>query len=255
MAGIPLVQIDSVSKLFDTASGDRVHALDHVSLDVAPGEFLSVIGPSGCGKSTLLRIVAGLIKPSSGKVMIGNREVAGAISGVGFVFQKPVLFDWCKVLDNVLAPARLADLNPKTYLERAHELIRLVELQGFEDKYPLELSGGMQQRAAIARALLLDPDLLIMDEPFGALDAITRDQLNLELLRIWRKSRKTAIFVTHNISEAILLGDRVAVLSQRPGSIKSVIPIDLPRPRGVECKSQRLFGQLEVELYNLISQN
>ena len=248
------VEIDTVSKVFYSFSGDEVHALEDISLDIAQGEFLSIVGPSGCGKSTLLRIVAGLLKPSGGKVSVGGKRVDRAIKGVGFVFQRPVLFDWYKVLGNVLAPVELAGMNKKDYLERAYELIRLVKLEGFEDKYPMELSGGMQQRVSIARALVLDPDILIMDEPFGALDALTRDQLNLEILRIWQESQKTVIFVTHNIPEAILLGDRVVVFSHRPGTVKATIPIDLPRPRGIEVKTNPRFGEWEVEIYNLIAE-
>lgn len=249
------IQIESVSKEFRSVTGDEVLALSEVSLDIAHGEFLSIVGPSGCGKSTLLRIITGLLKPTAGRVLIGGRLVEKVLSNVGFVFQNPVLFNWCKVLDNVLAPVDLAGLKKNQYLDRANDLIKLVSLDGFEDKYPKELSGGMQQRVSIARALVLDPDILVMDEPFGALDALTRDQLNLELLQIWRKSRKTAIFVTHNISEAILLGDRVVVLSHRPGNVKSIIPIDLPRPRSMDVKTDHRFGDWEVELYNQIAQN
>ena len=249
----PFVEIKSVSKVFSSFSGDEVHALADISLDIAKGELLSIVGPSGCGKSTLLRIIAGLLKPSGGRVSVGGKLVDGAIEGVGFVFQKPVLFDWYKVLGNILAPVQLAGLRKADYLDRAHELIKLVKLEGFEDKYPKELSGGMQQRVSIARALILDPDILIMDEPFGALDALTRDQLNLEILRIWQQSRKTVVFVTHNIPEAILLGDRVVVFSHRPGTAKAVIPIDLPRPRGIGAKTDPRFGEWEVEIYNLIA--
>jgi NitT/TauT family transport system ATP-binding protein len=179
--------------------------------------------------------------------------VDGPIKSIGFVFQKPVLFDWYRVLANVLAPVELAGLRKKDYIDKARELIRLVKLEGFEDKYPKELSGGMQQRVAIARALILDPGILIMDEPFGALDALTRDQLNLELLKIWREKRKTILFVTHNIPEAVLLGDRVVVFSERPGRIKAILPVDLPRPRDIEVKKEKKFGELEVELYKLIA--
>jgi NitT/TauT family transport system ATP-binding protein len=252
-AGRAFVKIESVSKVFSSFSGDEVQALADISLDIKKGELLSIVGPSGCGKSTLLRIVAGLLKPTAGRVAVGGRQVDKAIKGVGFVFQRPVLFDWYKVLGNVLAPVELAGLNKKDYLDRAHELIKLVKLQGFEDKYPVELSGGMQQRVSIARALILDPDILIMDEPFGALDALTRDQLNLEILRIWQESRKTVIFVTHNIPEAILLGDRVVVFSHRPGTAKAIIPIDLSRPRSIEAKTNPRFGEWEVEIYNLIA--
>jgi len=237
----PYVRVDSISKVFDTFSGDRIVAIEEVSFDI------------GCGKSTLLRIIAGLLKPTGGRVSVGGNPVHGPIKSIGFVFQKPVLFDWYRVLANVLAPVELAGLRKKDYIDKAHELIRLVKLEGFEDKYPKELSGGMQQRVAIARALILDPEILIMDEPFGALDALTRDQLNLELLKIWREKRKTILFVTHNIPEAVLLGDRVVVFSERPGRIKAILPVDLPRPRDIEVKKDKKFGELEVELYKLIA--
>lgn len=249
----PYVRVASVSKDFDTFSGDRIAALENVSFDVRPGEFIPILGPSGCGKSTLLRIIAGLLKPTGGIVSVGGNPVQGPIKGIGFVFQKAVLFDWYKVLANILAPAELAGLRKRDYVDKAYELIRLVKLEGFEDKYPKELSGGMQQRVSIARALILDPEILFMDEPFGALDALTRDQLNLELLKIWSEKRKTILFVTHNIPEAVLLGDRVIVLSERPGRIKAIIPIDLSRPRTIEVKKDKKFGELEVELYNLIA--
>ncbi len=247
------VTVDSVSKVFDTFSGDRIVAIEDISFEIRSGEFIPILGPSGCGKSTLLRIIAGLLKPTGGVVSVGGSPVEGPIKGIGFVFQRPVLFDWYKVLANILAPVQLAGLKRKDYLDKAFELIRLVKLEGFEDKYPKELSGGMQQRVSIARALILDPEILIMDEPFGALDALTRDQLNLELLKIWSEKRKTILFVTHNIPEAVLLGDRVIVFSERPGRIKAILPIDLPRPRTIEVKKDKKFGELEVELYKLIA--
>jgi NitT/TauT family transport system ATP-binding protein len=250
----PYVKVNSVSKVFDTFSGDQIVAIEDISFDIRSGEFIPFLGPSGCGKSTLLRIIAGLLKPTGGAVSVGGAPVEGPIKGIGFVFQKPVLFDWYKVLANVLAPVQLAGLRKRDYLDKARELIRLVKLEGFEDKYPKELSGGMQQRVAIARALILDPGILIMDEPFGALDALTRDQLNLELLKIWREKQKTILFVTHNIPEAVLLGDRVVVFSPRPGRIKAIVPVDLPRPRGIDVKKDRKFGELEVELYKLIAE-
>jgi len=249
----PYVRVDSVGKVFDTFSGDQIVAIENISFDIRSGEFIPILGPSGCGKSTLLRIIAGLLKPTGGMVSVCGNPVQGPIKGIGFVFQKPVLFDWYKVLANILAPVELAGLRKRDYVDKAHELIRLVKLEGFEDKYPKELSGGMQQRVSIARALILDPEILFMDEPFGALDALTRDQLNLELLKIWSEKRKTILFVTHNIPEAVLLGDRVVVFSERPGTIKAIIPIDLPRPRTIEVKEDKRFGELEVELYKLIA--
>lgn len=253
--GQSFVRVKDVSKIFSTFSGDAVAALQNISFDISSGEFISIVGPSGCGKSTLLRIISGLLKPSTGEVTVDGDPVQKPIKSVGFVFQRPILFDWHKVLANVLVPVELAGLKKKDFIDTAHDLINLVQLEGFEDKYPGELSGGMQQRVCIARALILDPDVLIMDEPFGALDALTRDQLNLELLKIWQERKKTVIFVTHNIPEAILLGDRVVVISERPGTIKADIPIDLPRPRGIEAKTDQRFGEREVEIYELIAGN
>ena len=251
--GNSYIKVESVSKVFSSFSGDSVCALEDVSFDIQPGEFTTIVGPSGCGKSTLLRIIAGLLKPTEGRVTVGGDLVKAPIKGVGFVFQRPVLFDWHRVLANVLVPVELAGLRKKDYTEKAYDLIKLVKLEGFEDKYPGELSGGMQQRVSIARALILDPDLLIMDEPFGALDALTRDQLNLELLKIWQDKRKTVVFVTHNIPEAVILGDRVIVFSERPGRIRAIIPIELERPRSIEVKSDKRFGERQVEIYNLIA--
>ncbi len=251
--GEPYIKVDGVSKEFSSMSGESVCALENLSFEVRPREFVTIVGPSGCGKSTLLRIVAGLLKPSQGKVRVGGRPVSGPIRGAGFVFQRPVLFDWLKVLANVLIPVDLAGLSKKDYEEKARRLLSLVKLDGFEDKYPKELSGGMQQRVSLARALILDPELLIMDEPFGALDALTRDTLNLELLRIWQEEQKTVLFVTHNIGEAILLGDRVLVFSERPGMIRQSIGIDLERPRSIKVRTDRRFGEWEVEIYDLIA--
>lgn len=253
--GQSFVRVKDVSKIFTTFSGDAVAALQNICFDISSGEFISIVGPSGCGKSTLLRVISGLLKPSTGEVVVDGNPVQRPIKGVGFVFQRPILFDWHKVLANVLMPVELAGLKKKDFIDTAHDLINLVQLEGFEDKYPGELSGGMQQRVCIARALILDPDVLIMDEPFGALDALTRDQLNLELLKIWQERKKTVIFVTHNIPEAILLGDRVIVFSERPGTIKADIPIDLPRPRGIEAKTDQHFGAHEIEIYELIAGN
>ncbi len=251
--GNAYIRVESVSKVFSSFSGDTVSAIEDVSFEIESGEFTTIVGPSGCGKSTLLRIIAGLLKPTTGRVSVAGGLVEGPIKGTGFVFQRPVLFDWHKVLANVLVPVELSGLRKKDYIEKAHDLLRLVKLEDFEDKYPGELSGGMQQRVSIARALILDPDLLIMDEPFGALDALTRDQLNLELLKIWQDKRKTVIFVTHNIPEAVILGDRVIVFSERPGRIKAIIPIELKRPRGIEVKTDKRFGERQVEIYNLIA--
>ncbi len=227
-----MVEIDKVSRTFDASDGERMIALDSVSLDIRANEFIALVGPSGCGKSTLLRILAGLIKPSAGSVRIGGQPLKEPRERTGIVFQAATLLPWANVLDNILFPLRVAG-RPVTAEHRANAqaLIQVAGLQGFENRSPRELSGGMQQRVAICRALLNDPDLLLMDEPFGALDALTREEMTLELLRIWSTRPKTVVFVTHSISEAVLLADRVVVMSARPGRIADLVDIDLPRPR------------------------
>ena len=254
------IELTRVGMVYRTASGP-VEALRDISLDVGRGEFVSLVGPSGCGKSTLLRIVAGLRAATAGAVSIDGAPVIRPIANVGMVFQAPVLLKWRTVLDNVLLPAELAGLGAAGYRQRAIELLRLVGLGDFAGKRPQELSGGMQQRASICRALLLDPPLLLMDEPFGALDAMTRDDMNLELLRIWGEDlgaggrRKTILFVTHSIPEAVILSDRVVVMSQRPGSIAAVHSIDLPRPRTVETRASEEFGRLSLAIYRALNRS
>ena len=205
------------------------------------GEFATVVGPSGCGKSTLLRIIAGLDRPTTGAVVVGGAPVTGPVASAGIMFQDPLLMAWRTTIGNVLLPIEVLRRDRAAYAERAKELLRLVGLQGFEQRYPHELSGGMQQRVALARALIHDPELLLMDEPFAALDEITREQMGFELLRIWSETGKTVVFVTHSISEAVFLGDRVAVLSARPGMLRSDIRIDLPRPRATELRGDQRF--------------
>lgn len=254
MAGY--IALDRVGVVYATAGG-AVEALRDVTLDVGRGEFLAVLGPSGCGKSTLLRAVAGLRMPTHGEVRVDGRPVRGPLPEVGMVFQTPVLLRWRRIVDNVLLPAELAGLDPRRYRDRAHELLTLVGLGEFAQRYPRELSGGMQQRVALCRALLLDPPLLLMDEPFGALDALTRDELNLELLRVWGEGssqRKTILFVTHSITEAVFLADRVVVLTARPGRVARICPVDLARPRGVETRAQPTFGRLTLELHTALGQ-
>jgi NitT/TauT family transport system ATP-binding protein len=238
----PRVSIAGVAKVYPSLRGD-IAALDRIDLDIRDGEFLSLLGPSGCGKSTLLRLVAGLDQPSSGTIRIGGRPLAGPPEGLGMVFQRDVLLDWRTILDNVLLPIEFAGDNPKSYRRAALDLLALFGLQGFEDRRPWELSGGMRQRAAICRALVSDPQLLLMDEPFGALDALTRDELNIELQRIWQQTHKTVLFVTHSISEAVLLSDRVAVMAARPGRIVEILEIDFPRPRGLGLREEKSFGR------------
>ena len=224
------IEYDGVRKIYNS-SDDEVVALEEVSFHVAEGEFVTVVGRSGCGKSTLLKITSGLLPVTAGAVRVAGVPVRGPLTNIGVVFQAPVLLAWRKALDNVLLQIEARGLNVAAYRERALELLELTGLKGFEGKYPNELSGGMQQRVSISRALIHDPPLLLMDEPFGALDAITRDEMNLELLRIWQKAKKTLLFITHSIPEAVFLGDRVVVMTPRPGKVAEIIPIDLPRPR------------------------
>lgn len=256
------IEVKDVGKRFVTRRGE-VAALEGVSFCVDRGEFVALVGPSGCGKSTLLRIIAGLRDPSAGTVRVDGRPVTQPLSGIGMVFQTPVLLRWRRVLDNVLLAAELAGRSPDGLVERARRLLQLTGLAGFEERYPRELSGGMQQRVALCRALLLDPPLLLMDEPFGALDAMTRDEMNLELLRIWQAAeagqdapgdrtprRKTILFVTHSIPEAVFLADRVLVMTARPGRIDSDVRVGLPRPRTVEMRASQRFGELTLAIYD-----
>ena len=235
-----VIEYQNLRKVYNPDSG-KVVALEEVSLEVGDGELLTVIGRSGCGKATLLKLTAGLLAPTAGTVHVAGAPVLGPLTNVGIVFQAPVLLDWRKTLDNVLLQIEARKLNVEEYREKALKLLELVGLKGFEDKYPSELSGGMQQRASITRALIHDPPLLLMDEPFGALDAITRDEMNLELLRIWQEARKTVLFITHSIPEAVFLGDRVIVMTPRPGRIAEIIPIDLPRPRKTALRDEPKF--------------
>jgi NitT/TauT family transport system ATP-binding protein len=251
------IALDRVGMTYEAQSGP-VEALRDISFGVRRGEFVALVGPSGCGKSTMLRIVAGLQPATSGAVAMDGRPVTRPIAEVGMVFQAPVLLKWRSVLDNVLLPAELAGLDPRRYRDRARDLLRLVGLGDFEARLPRELSGGMQQRASLCRALLLDPPLLLMDEPFGALDAMTRDEMNLELLRVWGegssgavgRDSKTILFVTHSIPEAVFLADRVVVMSPRPGRVARICPVHLLRPRTVEVRASADFGRLSLEIYD-----
>jgi len=237
---------------YATASGP-VEALRDIDLTVGRGELVAVVGPSGCGKSTLLRIIAGLRAPSRGRVEVDGRPVVRPIPSVGMVFQAPVLLKWRTIQDNVLLPAELSRLDPRDYRARAAQLLRLVGLAEFAQRLPRELSGGMQQRASLCRALLLDPPLLLMDEPFGALDAMTRDEMNLELLRVWGQGsgeeRKTIVFVTHSIPEAVFLADRVIVMTARPGRLGRVFDVPLPRPRTAASRARPDFGALTLAIH------
>ena len=238
----PVFRIDEIAKIYRTRQGESIHALDGVSLDIATGEFVSVVGPSGCGKSTLLKMLAGLAAPSAGSIRYRGQPVHGPRDDIGVVFQEATLLPWLTVLRNVLVPADVARIRRARLSPRAFGLLDLVGLRGFHDKYPQELSGGMQQRVAICRALLRQPAVLLMDEPFGALDALTRDQMNIELQRIWASERNTVLFITHSIPEAVLLSDRVVVMSRRPGRILEVLSIGLPRPRTLDMANTSAFG-------------
>ena len=237
-----------VGKNFRTRSGDDVRALKDITLAVKPQEFVSIVGPSGCGKSTLLRIIAGLIAPSDGSVHMAGARVEGPRRDSGMVFQAPVLLPWRTNLENVLVPAEVIGLDRRHSESRARGLLDLVGLARFADKYPSELSGGMRQRVSIARALMHDPATLLMDEPFGALDAMTREFMGLELLRIWNASRKTVILVTHSIEEAVFLADRVIVMSSRPGTVSEVLDVKLQRPRTSETRADGEFVRLTSRL-------
>jgi NitT/TauT family transport system ATP-binding protein len=247
-----LIRLQGVEKTYRTRRGDLVRAVEDVTLDIAENEFVTLVGPSGCGKSTLLKLVAGLTPATGGTIHVRDTVVRDPFPDVGIVFQHPVLLPWRSVLDNVLFSADMLGLDPKGYRARALELLALSGLAGFETRLPRELSGGMQQRVAICRALLPDPSLLLMDEPFGALDAMTREELGLELLRIWEARRKTILFVTHSIPEAILLADKVVVMTPRPGRLARVITIDLPRPRTVELEFDAKFKAYSDEVRGLI---
>ncbi|HEU5204730.1 MAG TPA: ABC transporter ATP-binding protein [Candidatus Limnocylindrales bacterium] len=245
-----VVRISGVDKLFGSDGGAVTTALQGISLDIARGEFVSLIGPSGCGKSTLLRIIGDLIQPTSGSVTVHGKlsAVARRDRDYGMVFQAPVLFDWRTVEDNVKLPLELMGWDKARRDERAREMLGLVELGEFLDHRPYQLSGGMQQRVAIARALAFEPSILLMDEPFGALDEMTRERMNQEVLRIWERTGITVVFVTHSIPEAVFLSSRVVVMSPRPGRITDVIEVDLPRPRDVETREQDRYFHLVTEV-------
>jgi len=237
------LEIVQVGKTFHTRRG-TTHAIEEISFTVAPGEFVSLLGPSGCGKSTLLNMVAGLVAPDRGRIAIDGKTVTEPIDELGMVFQRDLLLEWRTVLDNVLLPVQIKRLNRKKYVERALDLLRLVGLEAFADRYPRELSGGMRQRVGICRALILNPSLLLMDEPFAALDIMTREQLGVDLLNVHARYRPTVLFVTHSIDEAILLSDRVLMLSPRPAKLLQEIDVGLERPR--VAATRRHPGFLEL---------
>jgi NitT/TauT family transport system ATP-binding protein len=247
MTAETVVSVRGLSKVFERAD---VTALENIELDVRKGEFISLIGPSGCGKSTLLRIFGDIVEPTAGQVVVNGKPARTArLDGdYGIVFQAPVLYDWRTVQKNIALPLEMLGWDRKRRTERIREMVELVELTGFENHHPWQLSGGMQQRVSIARAFSFSPALLLMDEPFGALDEMTRERLNLELLRIWADTGSTVVFVTHSISEAVFLSTRVVVMSPRPGRITATVDIDLPQPRTAETREEPRFFELVTEV-------
>jgi NitT/TauT family transport system ATP-binding protein len=251
-AAAPFIHLAGVRKVYRTRGADFL-AVSEATFDVEDGELVALVGPSGCGKTTLLKILAGLHSYESGEVRIGSAsQPFDPARDIGMVFQQPLLLKWRRILDNVLLPAEILGLPLAESRERARELLALVGLRGSEEKFPYELSGGMQQRAAIARALIHDPKLILMDEPFGALDAMTREKMNLELLHIWRKAKKTIVFVTHGITEAVFLGTRVIVLTAGPARMADNFQVDLPHPRTLDMKTSETFGEYTRRVYRLL---
>lgn len=248
----PYIVIDGVDKMY-AVDGDPILALEDINIDIAPGEFISVVGPSGCGKSTLLKCVAGLQPITGGSIAIQDKQVTAPPDNMAIVFQRDVLLDWRTVLDNVLILVEFRGLRRADYEAKAHALLRKYGLDGYANRFPWELSGGMRQRVAICRALIVDPELLLMDEPFGALDAMTRDDLNVELERLWFETRKTVIFITHGIDEAVYLGDRVVVMARNPGRIAEIVKIDIPRPRPLSIRQTEEFGKYVHHIRHLFA--
>ncbi|QIE48158.1 ABC transporter ATP-binding protein (plasmid) [Pseudohalocynthiibacter aestuariivivens] len=237
------LEFSGVDKIYETSSGP-IHALKNIDLKVESGEFIAIVGPSGCGKSTLLSLASGLEFPDRGDVTLSGKRIERPVTDVGIVFQSDVLLDWRRVLDNVVIQAEMRGLDREEYGQKSRQLLANVGLAGFEKKYPYELSGGMRQRVSICRALVHNPPLLLMDEPFGALDALTREQMVVDLHDIWQKSRKSVLFVTHDIQEAIILADRVIVMTPRPGCIAEILDVDLPHPRTPEIMQTKRFIEL-----------
>jgi len=248
----PYIRISHVDKTYESRRGP-VHALQDIDFTVAKGEFVSILGPSGCGKSTLLKCVAGLESVSGGRIEVAGVGVSQSPENLGIVFQRDVLLDWRTVLDNVLVVAELRGLDGRRFRARAMELLRLFGLEKFADRYPWELSGGMRQRASICRALLVDPELLLMDEPFGALDAMTRDELNLELRRMWMETHKTILFITHSVTEAVYLSDRIVVMSRNPGRVAEIIEVDLPQHRPLSLRGEPDFSRYTGRIFKMFS--
>ena len=245
-----MLKFEHVGMCYETFSG-KTEALTDISFEAKKGEFVSILGPSGCGKSTFLFIGTGLTKNTSGLVTIDDENISKPVKDVGFVFQDHLLLEWRTVISNIMIQGEFRKMNKVECYEKAMTLIKLVGLEGFEYKYPFELSGGMQQRVSICRALIHNPELLMMDEPFGALDALTREQMRVDLERIWMERKNTIVFVTHDINEAILLSDKIIVMTQRPGRIKEIIQVDIPRPRSLRVTETQEFIQYRKHLTDL----
>jgi NitT/TauT family transport system ATP-binding protein len=247
----PFIRIERVSHRFEVGAGEGIRAISDVTLDVQENEFVTLVGRSGCGKSTLLRILAGLLTPTGGEVLVGGARVTRPRRDISLAFQRPALLPWRNVIENVMLPVEVLGLDKREYRAKAQSLLELVGLRGFERWRPYELSGGMQQRVALCRSLIHDPAVLLMDEPFAALDALTREELSLELQRIWAGHRKTIVFVTHSIQEAVLLADRIVVMTPRPGRVAKIVDVDLPRPRSLGETSEEMTRAI-AEVHELL---
>jgi len=246
-----LIEGTGIDKVYATATGPLV-ALTDVSFGIEEGEFISLVGPSGCGKSTLLSILGGLEQKTDGELVLAGQHHDSPRRDIGMMFQTSVLFPWRTIRQNVRLPGEILGLNKKQQADRADELLDMVGLNGFGERYPSELSGGMRQRVALARLLAHDPRVLLMDEPFGALDEFTRETMNVELLRIWEKTKKTVVFVTHNIGEAVFLSDRIFVMTPRPGRLEGIVKVDLPRPRKTEVMREARYSELVFEIRRML---
>ncbi|EKF39986.1 ABC transporter ATP-binding protein [Nitratireductor indicus] len=251
---VATLEFQNVSKSYQTATGP-IEALRDFDLTIGEGEFISIVGPSGCGKSTLLSMASGLAFPTQGKISVKGEPVSEPVTDLGIVFQTDVLLDWRTILDNILIQPEMRGLDRNAYRPRALDLLKMVGLEGFEKKYPYELSGGMRQRVSICRALIHEPPLLLMDEPFGALDALTREQMVMELHQIWLETRKSVIFITHDIQEAVLLADRVIVMTPRPGRIAEIIKTDLPHPRRPATMETARFISVVAQIRHLFEKH
>ena len=248
---MPILTVSNVRKIYRT-NAREVHALEDITFSVEENDFVTLVRPSGCGKSTLLKITGGLVDPTAGEVSFKGQPVLGPRRDIGIMFQTPVLFDWRTTLENVLLPAEVLRMDPAASRNRAREVLKMVDLQGFEESYPSQLSGGMQQRVSLSRMLMYEPGLLLMDEPFGALDEFTRERLNLEIQRIWIQQRKTVLFVTHNIAEAVFLSDQVLVMTPRPGRLARVVRVPFPRPREIRLMKSSEFASLVFEIREVL---